>query len=402
MAWTQKIRNAPPMRQLAIAGAVLAILSILLIAAYGRFFQTSYEVLFSRLRAADAASIVAELDRRKIPYRLSDGGGTILVPSGDVDTTRLSVMSSDVPLKGAVGFELFNKTDMGLTDFAQKINYQRALQGELARTIMTLAAVESARVHLALTEPTIFRGDKIPPKASVIVTMRPGEPLAPSAVTGIQRLIAASVPELDAANVVILDESGRIVSSDSPPAPVAVSPVLQEQQAVAAYYEAHIRQALAGGGLGDVVDVSVRMATTASAAATDMAGPRQYGLAVTLSPHRRLTETTRADIFAIVSSAISADPTLGDTLVFGPQPVQRYDLPPPGPSLPQASRITEAAAPPPQSVGFLWPAVAIGGLVMIAAWSLRRRRSTPPAGQDYASKFNRLLDEDDLETTHSA
>lgn len=261
----------------------MALLSLLLLFLYGRFFQTEYAVLFQRLRAVDAAAIVTELDRRKIPYRLKDGGGTILVPGSDVDATRLNVAGGDMPMRGAAGFELFNKSDMGLTDFAQKINYQRALQGELARTIMTLAAVDSARVHLALTEPSVFRGDKIPPKASVIVAMRPGERLMPPTVAGIQRLVAAAIPEMNAADVVIVDESGSIASADAPTATGVASPVEQERLALAAYHEARIRQALAGARLEELVDVNVRTGT-AGEEASDIAGPRRHSLAVSLSP----------------------------------------------------------------------------------------------------------------------
>ncbi len=99
--------------------------------------RTTWAPLFTELRPADAATIVADLDRKKIAYRLADGGTEILVPADLVDSARLDVMTGDLPLKGTVGFELFNKSDVGLTDFAQKINYQRALQGELERTIMT-------------------------------------------------------------------------------------------------------------------------------------------------------------------------------------------------------------------------------------------------------------------------
>src|SRR3954454_16858263 len=145
------LKDAPPGRQLAAVAFGAVLLCALLAAFWLLFLRTDYGVLFSRLREPDAATIVAELDKRKIPYRLEQGGTTILVPADRVDNTRLAVMGEDLPLKGQVGFELFNKSDMGLTDFAQKINYQRALQGELARTIMTVESVDSARVHLSIS-----------------------------------------------------------------------------------------------------------------------------------------------------------------------------------------------------------------------------------------------------------
>src|SRR5688572_70501 len=130
----------------------------LLAAGYYFFLRTEYAVLYSDLRPADASAVVAELDGRGIAYQLRDAGSTIAVAADGADAARLAIAGSHVPSRAAVGFELFNESDMGLTDFAQRINYQRALQGELARTIMTISGVESARVHLALPERSLFRG----------------------------------------------------------------------------------------------------------------------------------------------------------------------------------------------------------------------------------------------------
>src|SRR5437868_575787 len=209
----QSFRNAPASRQLMIVGALGIVLCAALVAVYFLFLRTSYSVLYRDLREADAATITAELERTHIDYRLADGGQTILVPDGAVDTTRLHVASRDLPLQGTVGFELFNNSSIGLSEFAQRINLQRALQGELQRTIMSIDGVEVARVHLALGEQTPFRGDRRPPRASVTIRNTPGRSLAPSMVRGIQRLIAGSVPEMDVANVAVINERGALVSS---------------------------------------------------------------------------------------------------------------------------------------------------------------------------------------------
>src|ERR1700749_2833351 len=165
-------------QQLMLAAVVASIGCVILIVAWFLFLRVDYQPLFTALRPADAAKIVADLDRRKVSYRLENGATTILVPAETVDATRLNLMSEDLPLKGTVGFELFNKSDMGLTEFAQKINYQRALQGELARTIMTIDVIDSARVHLSLPEPTVFREDRRAPKASVTLATRQGRRLS--------------------------------------------------------------------------------------------------------------------------------------------------------------------------------------------------------------------------------
>jgi len=183
-------------------------------AAIGNWAMTKeYEALFTGLAEQDASTMVAELDRMKIPYRLEDGGRRILVPQELVHKTRLQLVGKNLPLHGAVGFEIFNNTDFGMTEFAQKVNYQRALQGELTRTIMSLNEVQAARVHLVLAESSIFRRDQNRSKASVTVALKPGHTLAREQVSGIQRLVAAAVAGIDAADVTVLDQKGITLSS---------------------------------------------------------------------------------------------------------------------------------------------------------------------------------------------
>jgi flagellar M-ring protein FliF len=196
-----------PGQQLAIVAGAAAVVAALLIGAY-YLFRPSYQPLFTDLRPQDAATIVAELERQKFDYRLTDGGAAVLVPAAQVHAARLKVMSQELPLKGAVGFELFNNADLGLTEFAQKVNYQRALQGELARTIMSLAEIDSARVHLSLPESGLFRRNGAKPRASVALTTKAGQELPPDSVRGIQRLVAAAVPELEAHEVTIINPRG--------------------------------------------------------------------------------------------------------------------------------------------------------------------------------------------------
>lgn len=171
-------------------------------------YRPDYQVLFADMAPQDAAAVVAELDKLKTPYQLADNGNTILVARDQVYKTRLKVMSKDIPLHGAVGFEIFNNADFGVTDFVQKVNYQRAIQGELTRTILSVDEVASARVHLALPEQGLFKKAAAKPKASVTLTMKPGHALEPAQVSGIQRLVAASVPDIVPADVTVLDQHG--------------------------------------------------------------------------------------------------------------------------------------------------------------------------------------------------
>ena len=154
-----------------VAGVVLILLLTALASSW--LLRESYGVLFSGLSQNDMSGMAAELDRLKVPYRVGDDG-TLLVPEAAVGKTRLALINRDVPLHGAVGFEVFNSEEFGASDFVQKINYQRALQGELTRTIMSIDEVESARVHLALPEQGLFRKEQERAKASVTVVTKPG------------------------------------------------------------------------------------------------------------------------------------------------------------------------------------------------------------------------------------
>jgi len=177
--------------------------------------HTPKAVLFSDLADRDAAVLLAELDRLKQPYSLSEDGHSILVAADTVHKTRMAVMAKQLPLHGAVGFELFNNTDFGVSDFVQKVNYQRALQGELTRTILAIDQVQDARVHLALPDQTLFRKDVDKAKASVTVMLKGGQALYAAQVAGIQRLVAASVPEITAEGVTVLDQHGVVLSKGS-------------------------------------------------------------------------------------------------------------------------------------------------------------------------------------------
>ncbi len=184
-----------------------------LIAWYFFAIRQDFTILYRDLRPTEAAAIVAELEEQSVPYRLADGGGQILVPRAQMDATRVKLASSATPLGSADGFELFDGSDLGLTEFAQKIRYQRALQGELSRTIMMMEEVAEARVHLSIPERTLFRGERRNAKAAVTLVMRSeGVPTA-ARIEGVQRLVAAAVADLAVNDVVILNARGEILSS---------------------------------------------------------------------------------------------------------------------------------------------------------------------------------------------
>ncbi|CAD6549065.1 flagellar basal-body MS-ring/collar protein FliF [Paraburkholderia metrosideri] len=246
---------------------LVGLLSLLLFGAMAVVYfwlRPGYQVLFRDLKPQDASAVVAELDKQKVPYRIDDKTSAILVPEGDTRALRLKLMSSDLRLQGAVGFELFNNSDLGLTEFAQKVNYQRALQGELARTIMTLDEIDLARVHLTLPESSLFRRDAVRPKASVALFMRDGQALAAETVRGIQRLVAAAVPDLSASDVTVLDQRGDLANAKGSDSAEIDNPHFALKQAIESRYErkilAQIAPILSGGQARVSVDANLDFA----------------------------------------------------------------------------------------------------------------------------------------------
>ncbi len=173
-------------------------------------WSTHYAVLFNHLEAEDARHIVQQLEHDAIPYRLEHQGQEVLIDKNLIDKTRLQVMGQDLQLSNSVGFELFDKSDFGLSDFSQKINFQRALQGELERTITSLEAVRQARVHLVIPDNHLFQSTENTPRAAV--TLHLNRPLTLKQINSIQQLIAASVAHLPKDQVVIVDAQGNALT----------------------------------------------------------------------------------------------------------------------------------------------------------------------------------------------
>jgi flagellar M-ring protein FliF len=392
-------------RQLVMAALVgLCILALLLMAWLG--LRTDYAPLFKDLRAPDAAAIVGELDKKKAAYRLADEGRTVLVPSDRVDATRLELMGDDLALKGTVGFELFNKSDMGLTDFAQKINFQRALQGELERTIMSLDGVESTRVHLSLGDNRIFREDRVPPKASVTVHMQHGAQLAQSAAAGVQRLIAAAVPQLDPTDVVILDEAGQVISSDLGGAAAGSITMGSQQSAIEQYYGARIRDALQPLYPEDDVRLSVR-ATASPARPSDLPSQdpsaldpaaRGFALRITIDLDATLPRDAKDDVRNIVQEVIAYRASRGDRIDFGPVSAAASVSAPlaPMPRQPSVPDRDGPIYPAPTPAGVqpagLWVAAITGmlAIVLLVGWRRTLGRSRPLSAGDRQRLINSL------------
>lgn len=200
------------MLPLLIAGAA----SIALIAALLLWAQApDYRVLYSSFSEADGGRIIAELEKRGVPYRLNDGGTALLVPAEQMHTLRLQLAEQGLPQAGNVGFELMDKQAFGVSQFAEHLNFQRGLEGELARSIESLGPVSKARVHLAMAKQSIFIRDRQPASASVVLTLQPGRSLGDGQVQAIVHMVSSSVPELPAEAVTVVDQNGRLLSTPS-------------------------------------------------------------------------------------------------------------------------------------------------------------------------------------------
>jgi flagellar M-ring protein FliF len=172
-----------------------------------------YRVLYGNLSDRDGGAIIESLQQMNVPYKFAEGGGALLVPADQVHEVRLRMASQGLPKGSLAGFELMENQKFGTSQFLEQMNYQRALEGELARSVQTLASVQSARVHLAIPKPTVFVKEQQQPGASVVLTLHPGRTLDGSQISGIVHLISSSVPNMPAKNVTVVDQSGSLLSS---------------------------------------------------------------------------------------------------------------------------------------------------------------------------------------------
>lgn len=329
------MRDAPqftPRRQLILFALIFAVLVAALALGYYFFLRSDYVVLIEGVRPSDTSAIIGELDKESTPYRLRDGGSTILVPADAADAARVAIAGSDLPLQGQVGFELFNKSDMGLTNFAQKINFQRALQGELVRTILQMDGVASARVHLALPERTLFRGERMAPRGAVTIAMKPGQEVDDAQVAGIQQLVASAVVDLPPSSVVVLDAAGRVISA-VPPQSSEPSPYSEARAAIEGYYRARIRGAIQSvlPGIRFRVQVLALPGGTfprpsASSQGAVAAGPEESGRDFPLRVQILTESDLGTDQQSVARDAIVAAAALdfdaGDALLFDIGPVE--------------------------------------------------------------------------------
>ena len=192
-------------------GAAAAVAAIAALMMWSR--TPDYGVLYSNLSDRDGGAIIASLQQMNIPYKFAEGGGALLVQANKVPEARLRLASQGLPKGGTVGFELMDNQKFGTSQFAEQVNYQRALEGELARSINSISAIESARVHLALPKPSLFVRDQKKPSASVVLSLHRGRSIDEGQISAIVHLISSSVPELSAKSITVVDQAGNLLSA---------------------------------------------------------------------------------------------------------------------------------------------------------------------------------------------
>lgn len=207
-----------PIGKKVLAGAGAAAVMAVMLAVWLWSQQTEYKVLFSNFNDKDGGAIVASLQQMNVPYKYSDGGIAILVPAEKVHDVRLKLAAQGLPKGGGVGFELMENQKLGVSQFHEQVNFQRALEGEMARSIQSIGSVESARVHLAMPKNTVFVREQQKPTASVLLNLHPGRSLDQQQVRAIVHLVASSVPDLPAKNVTVVDQDGNLLSDSEKPA----------------------------------------------------------------------------------------------------------------------------------------------------------------------------------------
>src|SRR3984957_149354 len=194
----------------------LAVLGLILggVAFMSSESKPSYQPLFTNLQAADSRAVTAQLTTAKVPFQLSDGGSTVLVPAADVDQERVALAEQGLPNSGTVGFSNLEKSGITTSEFVQQVEYQQALEGQLEQTIESIQGVQSAQVNLVVPQQSDFAiGNQPATTASILVNLTPGTTLSSGQVQGIVHLAASSTPSLSASNVTVVDNHGQVLSS---------------------------------------------------------------------------------------------------------------------------------------------------------------------------------------------
>jgi flagellar M-ring protein FliF len=221
--YSMEVFNKLTMQQRIMLGGVVAAAFILLGVTLFYMNEPTYSTLYSNLAQEDASKVVETLTAQKVPYKIEDNGQTIKVQKDKVYETRLSLASKGIPSTGVIGYEIFDKTTVGMSEFMQKLNYKRAIEGELARTIGQQEGVEGVRVSIVIPQKAVFKEEEKPTTASVVLKLKNNYNPTKTYITAITNLVSSSVEGLTQPHVTIIDTKGRLLSKEVDESPLATS-----------------------------------------------------------------------------------------------------------------------------------------------------------------------------------
>ena len=419
---------------LVLGGVMIAVMAAILLLLLTR---DPYDVLFTNMEDSEAAKIIEALEDMKIAYKLEGGGSTILVPASKLSEVRVKLVSQGLPGSGGIGFELFDNTGYGMTDFAQKINYQRALQGELSRTIMSLPEVRYARVHLVLADSGIFNRSKDRASAAITLLLQPGADISPGQVKGIQSIVASSVRGMAERDVSITDSHGFLLTNGGSSQDIMTDEVLSAKKRLESHLEAKIYSMLMrfldedefSVSVDILPDTSVRRRVTEGPVAesesgvllkhkqtrrrqdslsagkadpadratnesfekeyvvskrieeTSIEGARIERLTVALLVNRQLLPEQIDALRNLVAAAAGIDERRGDVLAVEIMPTNKLNEPAPAePSVTSAngSSIPQAGTAPADYSKYYWLALLVVMMMLVLSWLGRARKARIP------------------------
>ncbi len=315
--------------------------------------KPEYKVLFSNFSDRDGGAIMSSLQASNVPYKFAEGGGAILVPADKVHEIRLKLAAEGLPKGGGVGFELMENQKLGVSQFLEQVNFQRALEGELARSIQSVGAVQAARVHLAMPKASVFVRDQQKPTASVLLNLRQGRALDQQQVSAIVHLVASSVPELSPKNVTIVDQSGNLLSETNKPAgsntldPSQLKYVQELQQSITKRIESIITPIVGASNIRAEATADVDFSTSEQAA--EIYKPNQVPNSATVRSLQTSESRGNGTGASGVPGALTNQPAPNATAPLTAPPLAADGTPstatnPPAPGTPAAAAAAAAAA----------------------------------------------------------
>ena len=290
--------------------------------------QSADVVIYSNLDLKDSAAVITRLKELKIPYQIKDEGRSIAVPRGKADDARLGLAEKNLPTGGSVGWEIFDQSKLGATDFDRRIQFIRAISGELSRTINRISAVDDSRVQIVIPETQLFQATTSPVTASVLLTLKPGESLTEGQVNAIVHLVAGSVENLKPQNVTIVDTDGNILTGapvKQTEAPVVAQPAEQpEEQPTVVEKEKTAVDVQAKLDLEDSLTSRVQALLnrmyppniTIARVTINSVSSRKTSVIILVDKNFKLSPSLKNSTFATVAAAISYDKNRGDTITL--------------------------------------------------------------------------------------